>query len=264
MKYLFKNLLKINKGSKLYKNYLLMLDFDGTISPLASTPHEASLPETIKKQLKELSKYFPVAIISGRSLPDIKNKVGLKNLIYAGNHGLEWQIGGKINRFPVPNKTIKLLSSIKKSVDKIKGAYPGTLLEFKYSSLAIHYRQLSNKFIIKFNKDVNKIIKLSDPYNNLKILVGKKVIELVPNIDWNKGVFALFILKFLQKKLKHSLLPIYIGDDTTDEDVFKVLPAGLTIRIGYNRYSRAKYYIRNTGQSVLFMKWLANQHAIYA
>lgn len=256
MKYLFDNLPDISEITKLFKGYLVMFDFDGTISPLAPTPSHAYLPKIIKKRLQEASKCFPVAIISGRSLSDIRNKIRLKNLIYAGNHGLEWQMGGKTARFPIPKKTTKLLLMIRQGLNKIEDIYPGVLLEHKGLSLSIHYRQLACKSIFKFKKDVIKIITSSNSRGSIEILEGKKVVELRPNLNWNKGKFALFILKYLQKKFKYKLLPIYIGDDTTDEDAFAALTAGITIRVGTKRYSQAKYYIKNTRQTALLMRWL--------
>ncbi|MFZ2189828.1 MAG: trehalose-phosphatase [Candidatus Magasanikiibacteriota bacterium] len=259
MKYLFNNLLEIEKKLYLSEGILVMFDFDGTLSPIASTPYKAILPKKIKNRLIKCSKKFPLVVISGRSLKDIKNKVDIKDLVYAGNHGLEWQIGKKINSIPVPKSTTKLLSNIKQKLQKIKQKYPGILIEHKSLSCAIHYRQLNPKLITCFKKDINNIIKPLNNNNVLEVLKEKKVIELKPNIDWDKGKFALFIHEYFQNKLKLKLLPVYVGDDKTDEDVFTALQSGLTIRVGINKKSSATFYIKKQEQIILFIDWLLKQ-----
>ena len=234
-----------------------MLDFDGTLSPLAVTPKKATLPLAVKVELKKISSILPAIIISGRSLRDIKNKIKIKELHYAGNHGLEWQIGnGKTNYF-AGAKQIKRI--VKKVVNKLKPLtqnYPGVLLENKNLSIGIHYRKIDPFFISKFKKDVEKNIQPIIKIHHLRILKGKKVIELRPDLDWNKGKFALFVKRFFEKKLKQKFLPIYVGDDKTDEDAFRVLKSGINIRVGQSKASRAKYYIKNPKQILLCLQWL--------
>src|SRR5581483_11874786 len=96
MNYLFDHLDKIKQQLTESDGQLLMLDFDGTLSPLAESPTKAVLPKKVKQDLQKYSKRFPVAIVSGRALGDIRAKIGLKNLTYSGNHGLELQTGNKI------------------------------------------------------------------------------------------------------------------------------------------------------------------------
>lgn len=256
MKFLFNNLAEIKKLSNSSEKPIIMLDFDGTLSSLAPTPNEAFLSQNIKKILKECSLHFPVAIISGRSLSDIKKKIGLKNLIYAGNHGLEWQIGEKINSVHETKGSRKLLKDAKQKLKKIHTTYPGVFFEDKRWSVAIHYRKLAPASITGFKKDIAKIIKLLTIDENLQVLKGKKVIELIPNFNWNKGKFALFVHQYLQNKLKLKLLPIYMGDDTTDEEAFASLKFGITIRVGRRKTSSAKYYVRNIGQVESSLQWI--------
>ncbi|EKD57120.1 MAG: hypothetical protein ACD_57C00402G0004 [uncultured bacterium] len=255
MKYLLNNLSKIEEKLRSSEGVIIMLDFDGTLSPIAPTPYQAILPKSIKSLLSKCSKLFPIVIISGRSLKDIKTRVGLKDLVYAGNHGLEWQIGKKINCLPVSKEVVSSLLSIKKSVKKILRIYPGVLLEDKHPSLAIHYRQLDSSLLASFKKDIDKITRLSSNKNILQVLRGKKVIELRPNLNWNKGKFALFICKYFQNKLRLKLLPMYVGDDKTDEDVFCAFDKDITVRVGQSKTSDAKYYLKNVVQIKLFLKW---------
>jgi trehalose-phosphatase len=256
MKYLFDCLPEIKQRLRLSKGCLLMLDFDGTLSPLAPTPAQAFLPKSIKRELQKCLRLFPVIIVSGRSLSDVKHKVGLKGLVYAGNHGLEWQIGKKTSCVPAAKEAAKLLITIKQKLKKIQRAYPGVLLEDKRLSLTIHYRRLAPALVAKFKKDATRTIRLLTSNDNLQVLKGNKAIELRPNLNWNKGEFALFIHQYFQNKFKLKFLPVYVGDDATDEDAFLALTSGITIRVGHSKVSRAKYYISNPGQMVSLIQWL--------
>lgn len=255
MKYLFNSLNEIKIIMNQFNGFVLMFDFDGTLSPIAPTPNSAFLSAPLKIKLKELAKIFPVVIISGRRLNDIKKKVGIKNLIYAGNHGLEWQIKKKPELAPGAKKYFKLLLAIKPELKKIIKVYPDALLENKRLSLAIHYRKLTKKPAAELVKKIIKTVRCLNANNELLITNGKKVLELRPNINWNKGKFALFIFKYLQNKFKKKLLPLYAGDDATDEDAFALL-AGITTRVGYNKLSRAKFYIKNNKQIIKLIHWL--------
>lgn len=256
MKYLFGCLPEIKKKMARAKGCLLMLDFDGTLSPIAEAPGQAFLPREIKRDLQKCALLFPVAIVSGRALTDIKRKVGLKNIIYAGNHGLQWQIGGKMNYAPGAKEAARPLALIKQSLEKLRSAYPGVLLEYKGLSLAIHYRRLSPALTYRFKKDIRRIIIPLVSGKNIQILNGKKTIELRPNMAWHKGKFAIFIRNYFENKSKRKLLPVYVGDDITDEDAFRSLKSGVAIKVGQSKASRAKYYIKNPAQAGGFMRWL--------
>lgn len=233
-----------------------MFDFDGTLSPIAEAPGQAFLPREIKSELQKRARLFPVVIVSGRALKDIKSRVGLKNIIYAGNHGMEWQIGGKINYAPGAKKAARPLALIKQNLEKLRSAYPGVLLEYKGLSLAAHYRRLSPASASRFKKDFRRVITPLAGGKNIQILSGKKVFEIRPDIAWHKGKFVIFIREYFKLKLRRKLLPVYMGDDTTDEDVFRSLKSGVAIRVGRSKNSRAKYYIKNQAQAALFLRWL--------
>ena len=256
MKYLIKSLPEIEKKMRSYPGCMLMLDFDGTLSALAKTPAQAFLAEKNKMVLQLISRLAPVAIVTGRSLKDIKHKVGLKKNIYAGNHGLEWQIGKRKNRVSEPSGAKKLLNAAKRSFKKIEKNYPGVLLEDKHLSLAIHFRNLDPILVPGLKRDINTIIKMINIFGTPQILLSKKVIELRPKSNWNKGKFALFIQEYLQNKLGIKFTPIYLGDDTTDEDVFSALRQKITIRVGQSKISQAKYYLKNVRQVEKFLDWL--------
>jgi trehalose 6-phosphate phosphatase len=263
MKSLIKSLPQLAKRLDKAEGLVLMLDFDGTISPLAPTPAKAFLPAAIKELVKKCAKFFPVVIISGRALEDVKRKVGVKGLVYAGSHGMEWQFGRRKNHVIFPTKLLAYLQSAKNIFFELKKKYPGVVIEDKHSTLALHYRLVSAVKIKSLKKDLKKMLEPFLAQKKLAITEGKKVIELRPRVNWDKGSFARLVYKNLQKKYKKKMLPIYIGDDVTDEDVFRVLKFGVTVKVGKNSISKAGYYVKDFKQTKLFLKWLCHRGSVW-
>lgn len=252
MKYLIKSLTEIEKKIRAHPGCLLFLDFDGTLAVLTPTPAQAILSKKNKLLLQQASHLMPTVIVTGRSLRDIKQKVGIKNLIYAGNHGLEWQIAGKQGKIRIPVKMIEAIDSLGRPLSDLCKRYPGALLENKNLGLALHYRLISQRLAIQLSKEAKQLISPFQKKQLLKIIESKKTLDIRPALLWNKGT----LVKFLQKKFSKQLLSIYIGDDITDEDVFKILRPGITIKVGINRESKANYYCHNIKQVSLFLHWL--------
>jgi len=221
----------------------IMLDFDGTLSPIASTPQRARIHAGIKKVLEKLSQSpHAVYIVSGRSVADVKKKIGIATVSYAGNHGMEWEVNGKIKTIPLPRGMKQALRTAKKSLRRVQKNFPGTLVEDKQLTVAFHYRDIKKSGAKLFHAQIASLLGDLTRDKHLKIGKGKKVFELLPNIAWNKGFFVRLLLKKELKNLTRKDI-IYIGDDRTDEDVFRVLPKGLTIRVGKQRGSAARYYV---------------------
>ena len=235
----------------------MLLDFDGVLSDFAPTPDEALMSESLRRNLKSCAKRIPTAIISGRALADIKKKVGLKNVSYSGNHGLEWQFGDKRFSAPQSPAVAAAVAEFKKILPAIFRRYPGTFLENKRLTLAVHYRKLTPPRIFSFVREIMRVVRPLALSGGLFIEHNKKTIELRPKNSWNKGTVSLFLFKKLAGK-KRSL-PIYIGDSLTDEDAFLALKnIGLTIRVGKNIKSVAMYYLRSRSEVDEFISRLSS------
>ena len=259
MKYLLSQWDKLEKHIT-DKFVMLFLDYDGTLTPIVKNPDKATLRRRARNVLQRLSTNprCAIAVVSGRDLTNIKKKVGLKNIIYSGNHGLQIQ-GPKINfTAPVPADFRMVLRKIKRDLKKIFRSVRGIFLEDKGLTLAVHYRRVSTGLIAFV---VWAVLKIAMPYVRKKeivIALGKKVLEIRPAVAWDKGSAVLWLLN-RQKSILHSqsVLPIYIGDDVTDEDVFDALKdEGLTIFVGHPKKSHAKYYLKNTKEVFKFLKGL--------
>lgn len=255
MKYLIESLSEIEEKIRSYPGYLLLLDFDGTLSALAETPSKAFLYKENRLILLQISRLVPTAIVSGRSLTDVKQKVGLKKLIYAGNHGLEWQIAGKRKKIRIPAKMTLALKVLNKQLCNLCKKYHGALLENKDIGVSLHYRLVNLHTRNHLLKEAKRLIKPFQKNRLLKITKSKKTLEIRPSLSWNKGYWV----KLLHQKLGKQLLPIYIGDDITDEDVFKILRPGITIRVGKSHNSKASFYCNNITEVSLFLAWFLNE-----
>lgn len=225
---------------------VLFLDYDGTLTPIVKRPELARLRLATKKLLERLAKKVTVCIISGRSLNDIKGLVKIQNIIYCGNHGLEIDYYGKVFIHPDAKKFKRRLDKILEILKEKLKNIPGILIEDKDVVLSVHYRNVRKEYI-------GKIKKVLDMPFGAKITYGKKVFEVRPPVEWDKG----FCVKKIMSMSGGRLLPIYIGDDTADEDAFRVIRQdGISIFVGRPKKSGAEYYLRNTKEVTRFLEQL--------
>lgn len=256
MTYLFASWEKLRQ--EIAGKYLfLFLDYDGTLVPIAKTPGRASISWKAKGLLKKLSETecCKIAIISGRALKDLKNRIKLSRIIYSGNHGLEIE-GPQINFCtPVPPTYRLALERIKEELIKRISLVKGAFVEDKGLSLSLHYRLVaeSKRALIKtFFHEVTIFYKIK---GIIETKSGKMVLEVRPIVNWNKGKVVLWLLARQQfALLGKQIFPVYIGDDLTDEDAFKALKnKGLTIFVGTPKESYAKYYLKNPYEVIDFL-----------
>lgn len=211
--------------------FLLFFDYDGTLTPIVNDPKDALLSEEVKNRLAELAQTADVAIISGRDLEDLRERVGLKELYYAGSHGFD--IAGPGN-FRFQHEKGKdslhaLLTATDQLLQQLKGVR-GLQMERKQFSLAVHYRQAEQSMHTEVIRTVYDVLQA---FPELRALEGKKVIELQPDIDWDKGKAVAHLFDHLSGDRSRSSL-LYIGDDLTDEHAFRQVKNlnGIPILVG--------------------------------
>ncbi|MBA7514325.1 Trehalose-phosphate phosphatase [subsurface metagenome] len=238
------------------KKVLLLLDFDGTLTPIVKRPREAELSSEMEGILKFLAKKkgFEVAIISGRSISDLKQKIKIRNIIYVGNHGLEIERKGEKFIYPQASKSIPTMKELKKILKAKLRSIKGTIVEDKRVGLAVHYRMVKNSDVPELKRTVGQIFRPFMEKGKIKIGYGKKILEAKPPIIWDKGKAASMLLdSFKQEKP----LSFYLGDDKTDEDAFSALDGkGITVFVGKPRKSKAKFFLKNVGEVGIFLKRL--------
>jgi len=253
--------------NKIRDKYLfIFLDFDGTLAPIANMPQEAFIPPEVKGLLGKLSENprCKLAIISGRALEDIKNLIGLKGVIYSGNHGLEIE-GPKIKFETQASARLKLvIRGIAADMKKRFSGIRGVLIEDKGLALSVHYRLIPKDDLPVFERIISEATLPYIARNEVMVNSGKKVSEVKPPVKWDKGKAVLWLLARQQfiSGIK-NVLPIYIGDDLTDEDVFKALgKKGLTIFVGKPGDSKAGYYLKDTKEVIKFLRLISDARPV--
>lgn len=228
----------------------LFLDYDGTLTPIVNSPEKAQMDASLKKVIEDLSKCPDVtmAIVSGRSLADLKKRVGIKSLIYMGNHGLEYEGPYMKHVHPVALALKETMGEINDKLNAVFEGYKGILVENKTLSLSVHYRMLESHKLTQAREMMYAVV---GPYlkaQQIMIRQGKKVWEVRPLTDWNKGKMVLWTLGRFTAKFSKAFIPFYFGDDETDEDAFRLLrQKGVTVRVTENpaEASFAQYYLKS-------------------
>lgn len=212
----------------------VFLDYDGTLTPIVDRPEDAVISDRMREAVRGLAKRCPVCVVSGRDRRVVQELMGVDDLIVAGSHGFDiWSPeGGGIQRGE-GEEFGDLLQSVEAGLRERLGGIEGALVEPKKSSVAAHYRLVSEDEKPEVGRVVEEI--LAEHPGELKVTPGKMVYEVQPNIDWDKGKAVLYLLGTLGLD-GDDVAPIYLGDDVTDEHAFEALanasPKGIGVFVG--------------------------------
>jgi trehalose 6-phosphate phosphatase len=243
----------------------LLSDFDGTLSWLAPTPDQATISESCRRYLEVLSHHLPlVAVVSGRSLTNVRQIVNLDSITYIGNHGLERWIDGKIELTADAATFHRQLKTVTTALGSLL-TEKGVFLEDKGLTATVHYR-LSPQ---PRNIEKQLLERLKGFSQGLRLVSGKMSLNLLPPFEVNKGTAATELIK--RFNLKGA---VYLGDDITDIDAFKAISQlsktsdfrGFTIAvIGQETppqmAEQADLTVEGTAGVECFLKWLLRQVA---
>ncbi|MGE0267039.1 MAG: trehalose-phosphatase [Candidatus Omnitrophota bacterium] len=260
MKYFFDEWKKFEK-ELLNKQLFLFLDYDGTLAPIAETPETAVMPQAVRKSLITLSKSpgCHLTAVSGRMLADLKQKIDIPGITYVGTHGLEMDDPEMDTRQLVSGDYMEDLSDIKALLTEQLAALKGILVEDKKMVLTVHYRLSDYTEAVLAKKIFMDVCRSYLNSQRINVLEGKKVIEVRPPVQWNKGDAVLWLSAKWQKKVnKEKMLIMYAGDDVTDEDAFRAIGnLGLTVKIGDPEGSAAQYYLKAQNEMGSFLKQIS-------
>ncbi|MGD8589991.1 MAG: trehalose-phosphatase [Chromatiales bacterium] len=236
------------------KRLALFLDYDGTLAPNTDQGNEARLSQAMRRVLQDAAALMPVALISGRSLADLQERVQLPELIYAGRHGFDIQGPGLRLELPAGLDTLEDLAQAATTLEAELVDIGGAWLERKRFMIAVHYRQVADADLERLTALVDKAHR---SYPRLRRTAGKKLFELRPDIDWDKGRALSWLLSEL-KLDKPDVMPIYLGDDQSDEDAFRTLHGrGIGVLVSDRpRQSLAVYRIEDTRQVIGLLRFL--------
>jgi len=239
------------------KRVVVFLDYDGTLTPIVERPELAVLSDSMREKVRALADRLTLAIVSGRDRPDVEKLVGLDNLVFAGSHGFDIKVpGGRAIAHEMGGEYGPLLDEVKARLHRDVDPIPGSLIEPKRSSVAVHYRLVDEKDVGRIKAVVDDILAR---HPELRVTPGKKVWEIQPKIDWNKGKAVLWLLKALDVD-GDDIVPFYLGDDVTDEDAFRALSGrGIGVYVGRpgdaeaQRETAADYVLDDVEQVGLFL-----------
>ncbi len=234
----------------------LFLDYDGTLTPIVDRPERARLDPAMRAAVERVARRLPVAVISGRDLADVRRLVGLEGVYYAGSHGFDIAgPGGRRAEHASEADFIEALDRAREALEQTLAGVDGVLVERKRYSFAVHYRQVAAADVPRVKRAVEDAVAAR---SGLRLGRGKKVLEVQPAIDWNKGRAVRWLLQALDLDAP-DVLPVFLGDDVTDEDAFAVLRAdGLGIVVSEApRESAAHYRLQDPDEVRLFLEAVA-------
>lgn len=202
----------------------IFLDYDGTLTPIVDRPEYAVLSQTVRARLARLAAVCPLAIISGRDLDDVTRLVGLKELVYAGSHGFD--IRGPGVRRRIGEEALPVLDRAESEIRRKLVGFAGVVVERKRFAVAVHTRVAESEAKPAIAEAVRAA---TVPFPELRLTGGKEIHELRPDLPWDKGHAVLALLETMNLD---SAVPVFVGDDETDEDAFRVLKGlGVCVRV---------------------------------
>ena len=240
------------------RRLVMFLDFDGTLAPIVPRPEMAELTPAMREAVRRLGRCCTLAVVSGRDLADIRAKVGLEEVFYSGSHG--FQIAGP-DGFALEQKEGKrylpALGLAEQELLQQLDDIPGAQVERKKFAVAIHFRRVAEEQVAAVTEVVDRVLAASE---GLRKTGGKMIYELRPDLDWDKGKGVSWLLQELGLGTA-DIMPVYIGDDLTDEDAFRELRqqgVGILVR-DEARPTMARYALEDIEEVGAFLQRLAAQ-----
>src|SRR5215472_16161621 len=245
----------VQKIARSGERLAVFLDYDGTLTPIVSHPENAWLSESMRQTLRSLAGRVPVAILSGRDLDDVRGRVHVDGIVYAGSHGFDIAGAGGLHR-ELGAAYLLVLDAAEAELREALDEIPGAQLERKHFSVAAHYRNVNENDVSRVALAVEAV---AATHRELRRMDGKKVYELLPDIDWNKGKAVLWLLETLELESRpRRIRPIFIGDDRTDEHAFCALEKrGIGILVSEQpQVTAASYWLKNPDEVECFLREL--------
>jgi trehalose-phosphatase len=235
------------------RSLVLFLDFDGTLVALRQFPDEVQLEPAMRSTLEALALRDDVliSIVSGREMWDLRRRVGIPGIVYAGEHGME--IRGRGLQFIEPEALARrgVIRLIAQELTSSLLDVPGVFVEEKHLTLAVHYRLARRDDTQEIRDRVRSVVEMAG--SQVELRAGKMVWEVLPRTGWRKGSAANWIYKTCEPG---DSLPVIAGDDEADEDAFRQLNGWITIHVGHDDQTSARYSLAGPAEVQEFLSWL--------
>nr|GMC93251.1 probable trehalose-phosphate phosphatase J [Ipomoea batatas] len=260
---MFEQIIKASKG----KNIVMFLDYDGTLSPIVDDPDSAFMSDPMRSTVRKLATYFPTAIVSGRCRDKVYSFVRLAELYYAGSHGMDIKgpsRGSKYKKgaeedvlFQPASEFLPMIDEVYKTLLEQTSSTSGVKVENNKFCVSVHFRCVDE---LKWGELAQQVRSVLKEYPKLRLTQGRKVLEIRPIIEWDKGKALEFLLESLGYANSTDVFPVYIGDDRTDEDAFKVLREigqGFGILVSkLPKDTQASYSLQEPSEVMVFLRRL--------
>ncbi|KAL8151861.1 hypothetical protein V2J09_021669 [Rumex salicifolius] len=248
------------------KQIVVLLDYDGTLSPIVDDPDRAVMSTAMRRAVKKVAKCFPTAIVTGRCRDKVFDFVKLAELFYAGSHGMDitgpakgskYMKGTQGVLFQPASEFLPMIDEVHDTLVERTRSIPGAKVEHNKFCASVHFRCVEEDLWGELAEEVRSVLK---NYPKLCLTQGRKVLEIRPTIKWDKGKALEFLLASLGFSSRTDVFPVYIGDDRTDEDAFKVLKEreqGLGILVSkVPKETNASYYLQEPSEVKNFLRRL--------
>ncbi len=253
MKYCLAALPEIDPILRAAGRILIATDFDGTLCPIVDVPSQASVAPATLEILQQASdcNRLTVAVISGRALADVKRRVPL-DITFAGNHGLEISGGGVEFEHAEARQLRPVLAAACEVLTGVVRKWPTAWIEDKGLSATLHFRQVDqrrhNSLLFAARHSLGTF------GSQLALRAGNRALEIRPKVQWDKGS----ALQYIREKSGPFDTCISIGDDRTDETMFRANRGQLNIRVGCVSGSAATHYLSDSAEVALLLSHVIN------
>ncbi|MFI5338795.1 MAG: trehalose-phosphatase [Candidatus Methylomirabilales bacterium] len=231
------------------RSCVLFLDFDGTLLPFTTHPDAAHLSPEQRALLRRLAcaPGWTVAVVSGRALRDVRRRIRVPGLIYAGNHGLEIEGRGLRFRHPGALAARKELGGLRRATNHAMREFRGVRIEDKGLSWTLHFRSAPPAARRRVLRTFWDTVRAAVRSGRVCIRQGVMSREVLPPVAWDKGAAVRWILRWLRGRSRPVV--IYLGDDAADEPAFAALvKTGISVIVGRRQRTRARFFLRHPGE----------------
>lgn len=291
----FDSFLQLVRGKRL----VVFLDYDGTLTPIVNDPENAKMSQEMRAAVRDVARRFPTAVVSGRGLAKVQEFVQLRELFYAGSHGMDIAGPRKSEEEEGLHETVdafrhQAAADFKDTIDKVYEElcealqeFPNAWVEHNTFCVSAHYRNCITEIWKPLWETVRKVVERHNEkaekshshtadrshnveqgmncFNKLHITEGRKVLEVRPEVDWHKGNALLHLLRVLELATEPDVVALYMGDDTTDEDAFSTLAernAGIGVLVSTKaKQTKATFTVRDPSEVQAFLLRLAREYA---
>ncbi len=246
-RHLFAHWPKIAWRVRTAKRVALFLDFDGTLVPFCSRPEEVRLGVATRRVLRALARHprLNLVVVSGRRRAELIQHVDTPRVQYLGLYGWEGR-----KRPILSGQTVRSLATARGALTQSLAKLPGIRIEDKIFGFAVHYRGARRSAVRQARAVIREVIRRFE--QDLRLLQGSKIWEVVPSEVEGKGEAVRDALR----RMPGSSLPIYLGDDKIDEAAFAVLHRGITVHVGKDGRTKARYRLRSPAEVRVFLERL--------